>query len=288
VQGSVVYEVVVNKQGKPSDITVMTPLGYGLDEAGRAAIEKWEFAPGTMQGSPVSALITVELKFGFRGTWFDEEEERRRTSFNSAVMALQFPDSAKNKVALDTIAGLSKKNYAAALYVTGLWKINGEYMAKDPVEGLKLVQRAADKNYAPAIYELARRRIRGMDMPQNVEQGLKEMHDASILGSAQAQYFLGHRCETGIGRPAELDSARRYFRLCATQGFPACQYRLGLLLFKGKDRPERDYLQAVALFQLAGEQGHAEAKRLASSEAPKLTAEQSAWVSTLKRQIVRK
>jgi TPR repeat protein len=53
-------------------------------------------------------------------------------------------------------------------------------------------------------------------------------------------------------------------------------------------RPERDYLQAIALFQLAAEQGLAEAKQIASSEAPKLTAEQSTWVATLQRQIVRK
>ena len=67
-----------------------------------------------------------------------------------------------------------------------------------------------------------------------------------------------------------------------------CQYQLGRLLYDAPARPERDYLQAIALFQLAAEQGLAEAKQIASSEAPQLTAEQSAWVATLKRQIVRK
>jgi TPR repeat protein len=67
-----------------------------------------------------------------------------------------------------------------------------------------------------------------------------------------------------------------------------CQYRLGRLLYDAMDRKERDYLQAIALFQLAAENGSSEARQLASSESPKLTDEQTAWVGSLKRQIVRK
>ena len=45
-----------------------------------------------------------------------------------------------------------------------------------------------------------------------------------------------------------------------------CQYRLGRLLLDAPDRPERDYVQAVALLQLAGEQGLQDAKNIASRE----------------------
>ncbi len=114
------------------------------------------------------------------------------------------------------------------------------------------------------------------------------MRAAATLGSRQAQFYLGNRYENGDGVPRELDRARRYYRLCAAQGVALCQYRLGLLLYQAPERRERDYLQAIALFQLAAEQGLTEANHLVSSEAPKLTAEQSSWVSTLKSQIVRK
>ena len=63
---------------------------------------------------------------------------------------------------------------------------------------------------------------------------------------------------------------------------------IGRLLYDAPDRRERDYLQAIALFQLAAEQNFADAKPLVFSEAPKLTVEQSTWVATMKRQIVRK
>jgi TPR repeat protein len=114
------------------------------------------------------------------------------------------------------------------------------------------------------------------------------MRQASILGSPQAQFYLGNRYETGSGVPRELDRARRYFRLCAAQGVPLCQYRLGRLLFDAAGRPERDYVQAVAWFQLAAEHGILEAKDIASQEAAKLTPAQTVWMASLKAQLVRK
>ena len=108
------------------------------------------------------------------------------------------------------------------------------------------------------------------------------------MGSRQAQLYLGQRYETGDGVPLELDRARRYYRLCAAQALAICQYRLGRLLYDAPQRPERDYLQAIALFQLAAEQNLIDAQLIASQDASKLSPEQSAWVNTLKRQIVRK
>jgi TPR repeat protein len=109
-----------------------------------------------------------------------------------------------------------------------------------------------------------------------------------MLGSAQAQFYLGNKYEKGAGVPRELDRARRYFRLCATQGLALCQYRLGRLLFDNPDRPERDYVQAVAWFQLAAGQGMTEAEQIATHETPNLTPGQAIWVNTLKNQLVRK
>src|SRR5690242_14339952 len=46
VQGTVVLQLVVNEKGRPTDITVISPLGFGLDEGAQAAVETWEFTPG--------------------------------------------------------------------------------------------------------------------------------------------------------------------------------------------------------------------------------------------------
>lgn len=67
-----------------------------------------------------------------------------------------------------------------------------------------------------------------------------------------------------------------------------CEYHLGRLLFDAPDRLERDYVQAVAWFQLAAEQGMADAKDIATTESARLTAAQATWVKALKVQLVRK
>lgn len=125
---------------------------------------------------------------------------------------------------------------------------------------MALIQRAAAKNYGPAMYEIAIRQIEGRDLPKDVEHGLETMRQASVLGSPQAQFYLGNRYENGDGVPRELDRAHRYFRMCAAQGVAQCQFRIASLLFNAPDRPERDYVQAVAWFKLR-RSGHRRSKR---------------------------
>jgi len=290
VQGTVIFQIVVNEKGRAVDISVISPLGFGLDEQAQTALEKWEFEPGTRAGVPVKILATVEVNFRFQGLWFDENTERQRTAFNVSLKTLNQPNATPAAVdrAVQSVTDLSRRKFAPAMYLIGSWKLKGEHGPKDVPEGLDLVRKAAAKNYAPAIYEIAARRIEGIDLARDKDKGLQEMREAAMLGSRQAQFYLGSLYDTGDGQPREPDRARRYFRLCAAQGVALCQYRLGRLLYDAAARRERDYLQAIALFQLAAEQNFAEAKPIVSIETPKLTDEQSTWVASLKRQIVRK
>lgn len=289
VQGTLILELVVNEKGRASDITVISPLGFGLDERAVAAVKTWEFKPGMKDGRPVKILATVEVNFRFPDLWFDEKAERRRTSFNIALQTLNQANASTKGTerAVKSIQELCRQKFPPAMYTVGIWETRGEHVPKNQEDGLTLIQKAADKDYGPALYEVAARRIDGRDLPRDVAKGLEEMRQASILGSPQAQFYLGHRYENGNEVPRELDRARRYFRLCAVQGVAMCQYRLGSLLFDAPNRPERDYVQAVALFQLAAEKGLQEAKDIASREAAKLTSTQSKWVDTLKAQLVR-
>ncbi len=290
IQGNVILQLVVNEQGRAADISVISPLGFGLDEQAQTAVAKWEFAPGMKVGRPVKILATVEVNFRFPGISFDEKTEKQRSAFNLALQTLRQTNTTPAAMdrAVKSITDLSRQKFPPAMYVAGLWMIKGEHLPNDPAAGLDSIQRSAAKNYGPALYEIAVRRIDGHDLPQDAAKGLQEMRAAATLGSNQAQFYLGNRYETGNGVPQEPDRARRYYRLCAAQGVALCEYRLGRLLYNAQERPERDYLQAIALFQLAAEQGLPDAQQLASLEGPKLTGEQSGWVATLKRQIVRK
>lgn len=135
------------------------------------------------------------------------------------------------------------------MHLVGFWEITGEHVTQDAADGLALIQKAAAKNYGPAMYEIAIRQIEGRDLPKDVEHGLETMRQASVLGSPQGQFYLGNRYQNGDGVPRELDRAHRYFRLCAAQGVAQCQFRLASLLFNAPDRPERDYVQAVAWYR---------------------------------------
>ena len=290
VQGTLVLQLIVNEKGRATDITVLSPIGFGLDERAEAAVEKWEFIPGTKDGKSVKILATIEVNFRFPGLPFDDKTERRRTSFNVALQSLKRTDTSPTATdrAIKSMQDLCSQKYPPAMYLVGIWKTTGERVTKDSEDGFAWIQKAAAKNYGPALYELAVHRIEGRDLPKDVDRGLEEMRQAATLGSSQAQFYLGNLYEKGNGVPREVDRARRYFRLCAAQGVDVCQYRLGILLLDAPDRPERDYVQAVALFQLASEQSLQEAKDISSRETANLTPAQSKWVDTLKTQLVRK
>lgn len=63
VQGTVTLEVVVEIDGKPTDIRVVKSLGFGLDEQAVKAVRKWRFKPGTKGGRPVPVRVTVQATF---------------------------------------------------------------------------------------------------------------------------------------------------------------------------------------------------------------------------------
>jgi TonB family protein len=66
-QGICVFQMVVDQQGTPSDIAVLKPCGWGLDENAYNALVKWRFRPATLEGDPVPVMITVEIAFHLGG-----------------------------------------------------------------------------------------------------------------------------------------------------------------------------------------------------------------------------
>ena len=40
IQGTVVLEIVITEEGRVTGVTTISPLGFGLDERARAAVEK--------------------------------------------------------------------------------------------------------------------------------------------------------------------------------------------------------------------------------------------------------
>ena len=64
IEGIVLLQAVVRKDGTADSIKVIKNLGYGLDESAFSTIaSKWRFKPGTLNGIPVDVQIYIEVSF---------------------------------------------------------------------------------------------------------------------------------------------------------------------------------------------------------------------------------
>ena len=200
IEGSVVLQIMVDENGRATDVHVATPLGFGLEDRAVAAMEKWQFAPAIKDGHPVKVRATVAVNFRFPDLWFDGKTEPGQVPFDEALSALGQLASA-----VKVMRDLARQQFPPALYTVGLLEITGEVVAKDPVDGLELLQEAAASNYGRALYQLAIRQL------EDSGQGLETMRRASLNGSTQAQFYLANRCATGSGVPRDPEQARAYY-----------------------------------------------------------------------------
>jgi len=63
VAGMALYHVVVGADGKPAEIAVARPIGFGLDENAVEAIRKASFEPARKDGKPVPVLLDLVVQF---------------------------------------------------------------------------------------------------------------------------------------------------------------------------------------------------------------------------------
>jgi TonB family protein len=62
-QGNVTLSLIVEPDGKTSNIRVVKGLGLGLDEQAIAAVMQWRFKPGTRNGRPIRVAAQVGVSF---------------------------------------------------------------------------------------------------------------------------------------------------------------------------------------------------------------------------------
>jgi TonB family protein len=62
-QGVTTLGLVVNSDGRPMRIRILSPLGCGLDAKAVKAVQGWKFNPAEKDGRPVAVEIAVEVNF---------------------------------------------------------------------------------------------------------------------------------------------------------------------------------------------------------------------------------
>lgn len=64
IEGTVVLEAIVRKDGTVDSFRIIRGLGYGLDDSAMSTIEQqWRFMPGTIDGQPVDVRIFFDISF---------------------------------------------------------------------------------------------------------------------------------------------------------------------------------------------------------------------------------
>ena len=66
IEGGVVLEIVVRRDGSVSDVKLLNGLPHGLNERAIAAVRQWRFAPATRLGQAVDVVVEVEVEFKLR------------------------------------------------------------------------------------------------------------------------------------------------------------------------------------------------------------------------------
>jgi len=66
LEGYVILEAVLRKDGTIDDIKVLRGLGqgkYGFEEAAKAALQQWQFLPGKVNNQPADVRMTLKIDF---------------------------------------------------------------------------------------------------------------------------------------------------------------------------------------------------------------------------------
>jgi TonB family protein len=63
ISGIVIVEAIIDRTGHVSNVEVLKPLPFGLDQAAVDAVRKWTFRPATLNGDPVDVIFNLTINF---------------------------------------------------------------------------------------------------------------------------------------------------------------------------------------------------------------------------------
>lgn len=66
IEGDVVLEIVVRRDGSVGTTRLLRKLGAGLDEKALEAVRQWRFSPARRRGAPVDVVVEVSVEFSLR------------------------------------------------------------------------------------------------------------------------------------------------------------------------------------------------------------------------------
>ena len=66
IEGDVILEIVVRRDGSVGQIRVVRSLGAGLEQRAIDAVRQWRFTPSRRHGEAVDVMVEVAVEFKLR------------------------------------------------------------------------------------------------------------------------------------------------------------------------------------------------------------------------------
>jgi protein TonB len=66
IEGDVVLEIIVRRDGSVGNVKLLQGLGAGLDQRAIDAVRQWRFSPAKRYGTPVDVIVEVAMEFKLR------------------------------------------------------------------------------------------------------------------------------------------------------------------------------------------------------------------------------
>lgn len=66
IQGVVILQTIIDKEGNITDVKVLKGLPMGLAEAAVDAVKQWKYKPATLNGKPVAVYFNLTVQFNLQ------------------------------------------------------------------------------------------------------------------------------------------------------------------------------------------------------------------------------
>ena len=273
IQGTVVLEAVISKEGRVTHASVLSPLPGGLDAAALKAVAQWRYAPATMDGELVPVIMPVDVVFRLPYSTVDHVLQHERQRLDEIAR-----DADPSAAEVSEVKELARRGVVAAIGVLGRWEVTGSGVPVDGEAGFAALRFAAEQGDAGSLFFYGRAEVQGDHVGRNETHGWEWIRRAAYFGDAEAQRMLAEKDE----RAGDRNGAAWYFRMCAATAHADCEFDLGRLMVTGPGVNPNDFTQGVAWLELAKEHGNAAAKQLYDKSAAELSSLQVQWAADLK------
>ena len=186
--------------------------------------------------------------------------KKPRALFAAAFLAFGFAGRpAHAQVDLAALRAKADQDDPEALNALANAYANGQGVAQNLPEALRLYQRAADRGHAPAQFNLGMMNELGRGVAPDLATAFKYYLKAAEQGFAPAQFNVGNMYANGVGVKQDFFEAALWFRQAADRGVPEAQYNLALAYELGRGLG-KDEMAAQSWYRKAADQGYTRAR----------------------------